>query len=182
MLGIDRTGSVDMKESLVDTLLDFLGEPNEDYQNPHGYIEERRNSAKKKKTDSNNNKKQAGRTSNRRGAKTAGPPPGTDGEGSNDNADQMDEDDDDDDDRPLMKASAKDKAYDDVDDVRIADATGPGTMPSDDMLRRWVRAYVRCHNMKKATMRNAMDVASVKFGVDMSERKNDIRELLVEEL
>eukprot|EP00568_Trieres_chinensis_P005106 CAMPEP_0183298668 /NCGR_PEP_ID=MMETSP0160_2-20130417/5629_1 /TAXON_ID=2839 ORGANISM="Odontella Sinensis, Strain Grunow 1884" /NCGR_SAMPLE_ID=MMETSP0160_2 /ASSEMBLY_ACC=CAM_ASM_000250 /LENGTH=56 /DNA_ID=CAMNT_0025460765 /DNA_START=32 /DNA_END=202 /DNA_ORIENTATION=- len=55
-------------------------------------------------------------------------------------------------------------------------------MPSDKALRKWVRAYVRCFNLDKATTKHAIETASDKFGVDLTEKKTRIKELLTEEM
>jgi hypothetical protein len=74
--------------------------------------------------------------------------------------DEEDEDDDDDDDVPLKK----------------------GELPSDAALRKWVRAYVQCFNLKKATVKHAIATASDKFGVDVSKKKALLKELLTSEM
>jgi hypothetical protein len=74
--------------------------------------------------------------------------------------DEPEEDDDEDDDVPLKT----------------------GQLPSDDALRKWVRAYVRCFNLKKATIKHAIATASDKFGVDVSKKKALIKVLLTSEM
>lgn len=54
-------------------------------------------------------------------------------------------------------------------------------IPSDKALRKWVRAYVTCFNMKKATLKHALETVSDKFGVDLTPKKARIKELLIEE-
>ena len=54
-------------------------------------------------------------------------------------------------------------------------------VPDDKVLRKWVRAYVACHNMSTATLRHAVEVASDKFGVDMKVKKESIKMFLTEE-
>lgn len=56
-----------------------------------------------------------------------------------------------------------------------------GVLPTDDQLRKWVRAYVTCHNMNKVTLKHALEVASSKFGVDMEAKKKTIKLMLTEE-
>lgn len=165
ILGIDRDGVGEMRADLADTVLNFLGEPSLHSQKPHLYIEQRRRSggAAKQHPPPPKNKKM--RKSADGSAKRKPPP-------------TKKTNDEEDDDAPLVKANARDKDYGDVDDVKIPDLA----KPSDVTLRRWVRAFVRCHNMKTSTIRMAIEVASVKFGMDMSDRKLEIRELLVEEL
>jgi DEK C terminal domain len=57
-----------------------------------------------------------------------------------------------------------------------------GAMPDDAALRRWVKAYVRCHNMKKVTSKDALEIASEKFGVDVAEKKSTLKDMLTEEM
>jgi hypothetical protein len=74
--------------------------------------------------------------------------------------DEEADDEDDDDDAPLKK----------------------GDLPSDEALRKWVRAYVRCFNLEKATVKHAIATASDKFGVDVSKKKSLLKELLTSEM
>jgi hypothetical protein len=55
-------------------------------------------------------------------------------------------------------------------------------MPTEEVLRAWVRAYVACFNLDKATTKHAIITCSEKFGVDMSKKKQHIKQLLAEEL
>lgn len=57
-----------------------------------------------------------------------------------------------------------------------------GKMPTDKQLRQWVRAYVKCFNTSKATLKNAMEIAEEKFGVSLKDKKNQIKKLLTEEV
>lgn len=77
----------------------------------------------------------------------------------------------------------------DYDDLPGITGSTPGdannediNMPTDHQLRQWTRAYVRCFNLKKVTVRNALETASDKFGVDLSSKHTRIKELLVEEM
>lgn len=54
--------------------------------------------------------------------------------------------------------------------------------PTKAQLQAWVKAYVRCFNMHKATMEHALDTAADKFGMDLSSRKDDFRRWITEEL
>jgi len=56
------------------------------------------------------------------------------------------------------------------------------TMPSVKKLRTWVRAYITCFNLDKATTKHAVETASDKFGVDMGKMKGAIKKILAEEL
>ena len=57
-----------------------------------------------------------------------------------------------------------------------------GTQPSEKQLRQWVVAYVRCFNMEKVNLKHALEVASDKFGVDLSDKKKVLKRLLTEEM
>ena len=57
-----------------------------------------------------------------------------------------------------------------------------GQMPTDEQLRQWVRAFVQCFDMEKATVKVALEIAGDKFGVNLSEKKDRIKELLTEEM
>ena len=55
-------------------------------------------------------------------------------------------------------------------------------MPTDDVLRAWVRSYLACFNLDKATTKHAIMTCSEKFGVDMTRRKTDLKILLADEM
>ena len=65
---------------------------------------------------------------------------------------------------------------------KIKKAIGKKKVPSEDVLRAWVRAYVACFNLDKATTKHAIITCSEKFGVDMSKQKQLIKQILAEEL
>jgi len=153
MLAVDRSGTTN-KDSLVDLLLDFLGAPK------RSFLKGSKNSVKKgrpkKKTDVD------------------------DGEEEEEEEEAANKDDDggDDDDAD---------GYSDIGDEPVEDVEAAGSgkevaLPSDDVLRRWVRAYVRCHNMKHSTIKNALTIANEKFGCDLTEMKPRLKELLTEEM
>jgi len=56
-----------------------------------------------------------------------------------------------------------------------------GKMPSDTTIRKWAHAFCMCHDMEKATIKVAMKLAGEKFGVDMSEKKDLLKEVLSKE-
>jgi hypothetical protein len=77
--------------------------------------------------------------------------------------------------------------YDDLDDEVEEDADDENNVkekepPDDARLRKWVRAYVRCFDLKKATTKHAVETATEKFGVDMFDKKERIKELIAEEM
>jgi hypothetical protein len=55
-----------------------------------------------------------------------------------------------------------------------------GVMPSDDALRQWANAYVVCFDTASVCTKDAIETASTKFGVDLSDKKTIIKELLKE--
>jgi hypothetical protein len=57
-----------------------------------------------------------------------------------------------------------------------------GSTPTETQLRQWVRAYVRCFNTDKVTLKDAMSIAEDKFGVGLKEFKELIKLLLTEEM
>lgn len=66
--------------------------------------------------------------------------------------------------------------------TKIKSAAGKKKMPSDDVLRAWVRTYVACFNSEKATAKHAIATCAEKFGVDMSSKKKEIKAMIGEEL
>jgi hypothetical protein len=83
----------------------------------------------------------------------------------------------DDDTKENAKESNDEKKDDYWEDAMLVD----GAEVSDETLRLWVRAFVRCHNIKSTTLKETIAIASEKFGVDMSEKTAHIKDLLVEE-
>lgn len=85
------------------------------------------------------------------------------------------------DDEEVEEAEEDAGEYSDVGDEKV-EAAAEGELPSDDALRMWVRAYVRCHNMQNSTLKHALEVAGEKFGVDLTEKKSRLKELLSDEM
>jgi hypothetical protein len=154
--GVDRR-SVTSKDDVVDQLLDFLSEPSA----------ETLVSSTKKKGAKNAKKKKSKRNFSKAKNDGAG-----DSEDDDDKDDVIDKDDPD---------------YDDVDDdkLKVEDegTNGKSTkIPNQDKLRKWVRAYVRCFHETKLTVNHALEIASEKFGVDLTPKKAELRKLLIDEL
>eukprot|EP00980_Cylindrotheca_fusiformis_P021175 scaffold8136_cov127-Cylindrotheca_fusiformis.AAC.15 len=84
--------------------------------------------------------------------------------------------------KAAASAAASPKYSTKSDYEKIKAATGKGKVPPDEVLRAWVRAYVACFNLDKATTKHAIITCSEKFGVDMSKQKAHIKQLLAEEL
>ena len=126
-----------------------------------------------------------------------------------DEEEEESEDDDDDDDdfrarrprarsssRTKRRASARKKPKTEVDEYNIGGSArrrnksidseslteSLKALPGDTELRRWVIAFLNCYNMEKATIKVALEVASDRFGVDMSSKKETIKRMLAEEL
>jgi hypothetical protein len=95
-------------------------------------------------------------------------------------------DDDDEEDEDDEEENEDDDGYDDVDDDMILeDENGKpngGTLPHNDQLRKWVRAYVRCFHVSKLTVNHALEIGSEKFGIDLTPKKADLKKILIDEL
>ena len=78
------------------------------------------------------------------------------------------------------KKAAKEESSDEEDEDDMLEDVDGQKVPTDKALRRWVKAYVRCFNLDKATTKHAMETASDKFGVDLKPKKQRIKELLTE--
>ena len=83
---------------------------------------------------------------------------------------------------PKTKVSATPNKATKSDYSKIKAVAGKGMMPSDEVLRSWVRAYIACFNMDKATTKHAIITCSEKFGLDLSKKKSYIKQMLAEEL
>ena len=135
---VDRSKIGD-KDTLIDRLLDFLGQPDEKL-------------TKAKPTTSKAKPKKSAASPEKPKAKEA------------------------------KKKSAKKEAHGESKEDDTEEEPGEDGMPSDETLRKWVRAYVCCFNLDKATTKHALQTASDKFGVDLSAKKARIKELLTEEM
>lgn len=84
--------------------------------------------------------------------------------------------------KPAAKKAPAPKNTTVSDYQKIKKAIGKKKVPSEEVLRAWVRAYVACFNLDKATTKHAIITCSEKFGVDMSKQKQLIKQILAEEL
>lgn len=141
---IDRSGAKD-KDTLVDALLDFLGEPGENLLKHKGGL---KGSAQKKRKSRKDD----------------------------------DEDQESDDETESEDYERKPKKIKPSPKSKTSKAKGRARMPSDGELRRWVNAYIMCHNMEKSTLKHAMEIAGEKFGVDLSSQKAKLKQFLAEAL
>ena len=78
------------------------------------------------------------------------------------------------------KKVAKEESSDEEDKEDMFEEVDGQKLPTDKALKRWVKAYVRCFNLDKATTKHAMETASDKFGVDLKPKKQRMKELLTE--
>ena len=78
------------------------------------------------------------------------------------------------------KKVAKEDSSDEEDKEDMFEEVDGQKLPTDKALKRWVKAYVRCFNLDKATTKHAMETASDKFGVDLKPKKQRMKELLTE--
>ena len=78
------------------------------------------------------------------------------------------------------KKVAKEESSDEEDEEDMFEEVDGQKLPTDKALKRWVKAYVRCFNLDKATTKHAMETASDKFGVDLKPKKQRMKELLTE--
>ncbi len=69
--------------------------------------------------------------------------------------------------------------YDDDDQDEEVDGK---TIPSAKKLRAWVKAYVVCFNLDKCNAKHAINTASEKFEVDLSDKKSIIMQMLKDEM
>lgn len=130
------------KDTCIDRLLDFLGQPHKDW------VETGVEESEKKKPATKKAPAKKAAPAKAKAAKAAAPPRNT---------------------------TISDYA-------KIKKVAGKGKMPEDEVLRSWVRAYVACFNMDKATTKHAIVTCSEKFGLDLSKKKSYIKQLLAEEL
>lgn len=88
-------------------------------------------------------------------------------------------------DAPKKKAdkTKKTKEAKETDDSELEDVeVEEGKEPDETQLRKWVRAYVRCFDTSKATLKHAMGVAEDKFGVALKDKKDLMKKLMTEEM
>ena len=78
------------------------------------------------------------------------------------------------------KAVSVEKDDDEDEDMDEDENETEGGTPSAAQLKKWVKAYINCFNLDKATAKHAIETASDKFGTDMSDKKSEIMDLLRE--
>ncbi len=161
VIRVDESGNALNKDDMIENLLDFLTQPHKDFLNveyPDIVAKKATGATTKKATTAAPTKK--GTT-----------PP------------------------PKMKAvpkkaavkkatskTSKPKAEPPMDPFSLIKKHTSGTEPSDGALRQWVKAYIVCFDMNRATTKHAIQTASEKFGIDLSGKKNTIKEMLADEM
>eukprot|EP00542_Grammatophora_oceanica_P021267 CAMPEP_0194037560 /NCGR_PEP_ID=MMETSP0009_2-20130614/9898_1 /TAXON_ID=210454 /ORGANISM="Grammatophora oceanica, Strain CCMP 410" /LENGTH=377 /DNA_ID=CAMNT_0038679771 /DNA_START=59 /DNA_END=1192 /DNA_ORIENTATION=+ len=160
---VDRSakdGESVTKDVLVDRLLDFLGEPDESHCiKPKGSSS--KTSSKKAAASKKSKAKSKKSSSSGKGKK-------------NSKKEEEEEEDEEEEEEEAVAASGDEEDDGDDNDGK--------KLPSDKALRKWVKAYVACFNLDKATTKHAMETASDKFGVNLSEKKRVIKKMLTEEM
>ena len=78
------------------------------------------------------------------------------------------------------KSVAVEKDEDEDDAFEVLEEESEGGKPSKAQLKKWVKAYINCFNLDKATAKHAIETASDKFGTDLSDKKAVIMDLLRE--
>ena len=143
------------KDTCIDRLLDFLGAPHSDWLNPS--VDVKKSSTKltsKKKTSSSTRKPTP---------MTIKPTPTTI--------------------KPTpMTIKPTPTRITDYATIKAFASRKTKNMPTDDVLRAWVRSYLACFNLDKATTKHAIITCSQKFGVDMTRQKTDLKILLADEM
>jgi hypothetical protein len=145
------------KDELVDRLLDFLGAPDEDFLVSASPEPKKAESPTKNKTSSPPKKRSR-----------------IDGSGVGDRGKEGDSE-------VHSFESWAEKASIEGAFYLVRDHE-KGEEPSDAALRQWVQAYVSCFDMDTATTKHCLRSASLKFGVNMRNRRDKIREYLTSEI
>jgi hypothetical protein len=157
---VDRSGEDGKqltKEDLIDRLLDFLGAPDEDLTKASSKKSTKKTLAPaKKKTKKKTNSRSKGKKEKKE-------------EEENDDEEEEEEEE-------------EKQENGEPPDYSVVIEAKKGEMPSDVALQQWVRAYIACFDMDSATTTHAITTASAKFGVDVSSKKNRIKEILAEEM
>lgn len=160
---VDRSG-ITTKEELIDRLLDYLGEINE----------EMLKSAKKPVAKKPVAKKPAAKKKAAKKKKTKSKTKAEEEPDEEEEEEEVEEEEPDEED--------EDEGENGKDDKEGKDKDGKPSMPNDGSLRRWVKAYITCYNMDKATIKHAIETASDKYGMDLSDKKQKIKQMLTEEM
>lgn len=178
---LDRSGLTG-KDDLVDCLLNFLSEPSDEQvktssskggssnSRNRSSITSQTSPATKKRSSKGGGKSSAKATKKRGKSKQRKKKESSDGSESEADDDNSNEDDD---------TSAANGKEDDDDGIDLLH-TQKGDMPNDATLRKWVTCFVQCYDLDKASVKVALAVAGEKFGVNLAEKKDLLKQMLTE--
>ena len=179
VIRVDESGNALNKDDMIENLLDFLTQPHKDFLNveyPDIVAKKATGATTKKAT--NAPKKQT--TAAAKKQTTAAPKKQTTAAPTKKSTAAP----------TKMKAvpkkaeskTSKPKTEPPLDPFSLIKKHTSGTEPSDGALRQWVKAYIVCFDMNRATTKHAIQTASEKFGIDLSGKKNTIKEMLADEM
>jgi len=163
---------------LIDVLLNFLGKPSEEYIK-QGTAAADDDDKKPRAKAAGKKKKRSSSTSKKKKKRRMSKPESSEEEESEEETEEEEEESDFEEVKPSKKKAKKSAAVE-VDDSMLLHVT-KGKIPEDKTLKKWAHAFCMCHDMDKATLKTAMALASEKFGVDLSEKKDIIKECLKSE-
>jgi ribosomal protein L12E/L44/L45/RPP1/RPP2 len=150
---LDRSG-VNAKAELIDRLLDFLSEPSAEHVKGNKAAAKASSSASKRKGGSGKKKKK-----------------------DDSSEEESDEDDEEEEEEEETEATPKKGKKEKGVDLHKVEK---GKVPTDDTLRAWVKCFVQCYDLEKASIKVALQVAGDKFGVDLGDKKDLLKEMLAE--
>ena len=176
VIRVDESGNALNKDDMIENLLDFLTQPHKDFLNVEypdivakkaaGATTKKATNAPKKQTTAAPKKQTTAAPTKK---STAAP---TKMKAVPKKADV----------RKAESKTSKPKAEPPLDPFSLIKKHTSGTEPSDGALRQWVKAYIVCFDMNRATTKHAIQTASEKFGIDLSGKKNTIKEMLADEM
>jgi hypothetical protein len=154
---LDRSG-VNPKAELIDRLLDFLSEPSAEHVKGNKAAAKASSSASKRKGGSGKKKKKK--------------------DDSSEEESDEEEEEEEEEAEATPKKGKKEKGKNDkgVDLHKVE----KGKAPTDDTLRAWVKCFVQCYDLEKASIKVALQVAGDKFGVDLGDKKDLLKEMLAD--
>jgi len=160
------------KDTMVDRLLDFLGAPSTELTRTHKEGQKERD--KEGKTAGKKRARSTSKEPNLSKEPNPSEEPNPKKKGKKEAAQDVQE---------VCEDNGDDMDFDEDEEAEEEKSNQENNkMPSDKSLRKWVRAYVNCFDLDKATTKHAIATASSKFGMDLSSMKGRIKELLTEEM
>ena len=168
VIRVDESGKPLNKDDMIENLLDFLTQPHKDFLNveyPDLVAKKATGTPTKKATNAPSKKAAPAPTK-----KAANAPTKTKAEPKKADV------------KKATKPPSKKRAEPPLDPFSLIKKHTSGTEPTDGALRQWVKAYIVCFDMNRATTKHAIQTASEKFGIDLSGKKNTIKEMLADEM